>query len=130
MIGLDTSQLVRYLTQDDQEQFRSVMTLLCRKGAWFFVPDLVLVELDWVLTAVYGWSKTQVADALTKILTVHNLSFADEGRLRTALRAVRRGAELADELIAAACREHGCGELATFDGAFASRHGGFAFVPE
>ncbi len=129
MIGLDTNQLVRYLTHDDATQFRAVMKLLCRKGAWFFVPDLVLVELDWVLTSVYDWTKVQVADALTKILTVHNLGFEDEGRLRAALRAVRRGADLADELIVAKCRQHSCSELATFDTTLAGRHIGFAMLP-
>ena len=52
MTGLDTNVLVRYLVQDDETQFRAVLALLLKKKATFFVPDLVLVEADWVLTSL------------------------------------------------------------------------------
>jgi predicted nucleic-acid-binding protein len=47
MIGLDTNLLVRYLTRDDAAQYRAAMHLLARKGAGFFVPELVLVSWCW-----------------------------------------------------------------------------------
>ncbi len=45
MTGLDTNILVRYLTQDDPTQFQAALRLPNKKGAAFFMPDLVLVEL-------------------------------------------------------------------------------------
>lgn len=129
MIGLDTNVLVRYLTRDDESQFRAAMKLLSRKGATFFVPDQILVELDWVLSRLYGWTCHEIVDSFARLLTVHNLEFVDEGRLRSALRAVRQGADLSDELIVAECQEHGCRELATFDTALAQRHPKFALIP-
>lgn len=129
MIGLDTNVLVRYLTRDDESQFRAVMKLLSRKEATFFVPDQVLVELDWVLSRLYGWTCHEIVDSFSRLLTVHNLEFVDEGRLRNALRAVRQGADLSDELIVVDCRERGCRELATFDTALVKRHPKFALVP-
>ena len=130
MIGLDTNVLVRYLTQDDPAQCRAVMHLLTRKGAGFFVPDMVLVEVDWVLTSLYQWTAVEVAAAFARLLTIHNLAFENEDRLRAALHAVLLGADLSDELIAARCQEGGCTKLATFDKALAKRHGEFAFIPK
>ena len=130
MTGLDTNALVRYLVQDDEEQLRAVLALLLKKNATFFVPDLVLVETDWVLTSLYQWSVEEIVEAIGRLLTVHNLAFEDEGRIRSALRAMRQGADLSDELIVARCREMGCKTVATFDKGMAKRHPGFAVIPK
>ena len=130
MTGLDTNALVRYLVQDDEEQLRAVLALLLKKNATFFVPDLVLVETDWVLASLYQWSVEEIVEAIGRLLTVHNLAFEDEGRIRSALRAMRQGADLSDELIVARCREMGCKTVATFDKGMAKRHPGFAVIPK
>ena len=70
MIGLDTNILVRYLTQDDAVQYPAVLQLLTRTGERFFVPDMVLVEVDWVLTSLYAWSACEVAKAFSRLLTI------------------------------------------------------------
>ena len=129
MTGLDTNVLVRYLAQDDDAQLRAVLALLLKKGATYFVPDLVLVEADWVLASLYDWTPDEIAEAFGRLLTVHNLAFEDEGRIRASLRAVRQGADLSDELIVDRCRETGCKSVATFDAAMAKRHQGFARIP-
>lgn len=130
MTGLDTNVLVRYLVQDDETQLRAVLALLLKKKATFFVPDLVLVEADWVLTSLYHWAVEEVADAFARLLTIQNLSFEDEGRIRSALRAIRQGADLSDELIVDRCRDMGCKSVATFDKGMAKRHRGFAEIPK
>lgn len=130
MTGLDTNVLVRYLTQDDEAQLRAVLTLLLKKGATFFVPDLVLIETDWVLSTIYQWSAQEIAEAFGRLLTVHNLIFEDESRIRGALRAIRQGADLSDELIVDRCREMGCKTVATFDKGITKRHPGFAVTPK
>ena len=130
MIGLDTNILVRYLTRDDKAQYRATMKLLSRKGATFFVPDLVLIETDWVLSTFYDWSRDEIADAFARLLQVHNLQFEDEDQIRRSLGAIRRGADLSDELLVSKCREHDCQELATFDAAVIKRHPKFAILPK
>lgn len=129
MTALDTNILIRYLTRDDEEQFQRVLRLLTRKGGRFFVCDLVLAETDWVLRSLYEWSGTEVADALTLLTTISNLSFEDESRLRSSLKAVRDGADLADELIVRASRDHGAGAFVTFDKGIVRRHKPFAGSP-
>ncbi len=130
MTGIDTNVLVRYLAQDDEAQLRAVLALLLKKNATFFVPDLVLVEVDWVLTSLYDWTPDETAEAFGRLLTVHNLVFEDEGRIRGALRAMRQGGDLSDELIVDRCRDRGCKAVATFDKGMARRHPGFAVVPK
>ncbi len=130
MTGLDTNILVRYLTQDDPVQFQAVLLLLNKKSATFFVPDLVLVEVDWVLSGVYGWTRDEIAETFARLLTIQNLVFEDEGRIRGALKTVRLGADLSDALIAALSKERGCKELATFDRGLLKHFTNFAFAPK
>ena len=129
MTGLDTNVLVRYLAQDDEAQLRTVLALLLKKGATFFVPDLVLIETDWVLRSLYEWTTDEIAEAFGRLLSVHNLAFEDEGRIRGVLHALRRGADFSDELIVDRCRETGCKSVATFDKGMIRRHPGFAVTP-
>ncbi len=130
MIGLDTNVLVRYLTRDDESQYRATMKLLMRKSASFFVADLVLVETDWVLSSLYDWTREEITAAFARLLQVHNLQFEDEDRIRHSLAAVRRGSNLSDELLIAINRNQGCREFATFDASVTKRHTRFAFVPK
>lgn len=129
MTGLDTNVLVRYLTQDDPAQLRLVLAMLLKKGAAFFVSDLVLVETRWTLCSLYDWTDAEVADAYERLLTIHNLDFEDESRLRSAIRALRKGADFPDELIVDRCRALGCKAIATFDQDMVRRHPDFAVIP-
>ena len=129
MIALDTNVLVRYLAQDDDAQLQSVPKLLSKKKATFYLLDLVLVECAWVLQSLYDWSPAEVADAYARLTSIHNLVFEDEARLRASLKALRGGADLADEMIARKCRDEDCQQLATFDAGLVKRHGPFAVKP-
>jgi len=130
MTALDTNILVRFLTQDDDAQFQKVLRLLTRKRASFLVCDLVLAETDWVLRSLYEWTGDEVADALARLTTIHNLAFENESRLRASLKALREGADLADELIVRNCRDIGATAFATFDKVIVRRHRPFAGAPE
>ena len=103
--------------------------MLNRKRVIFFVCDLVLAETDWVLRALYEWTGEEVADAFARLTTIHNLTFENESRLRSSLKALREGAVLADELIVRKCREHGVTSFATFDKQIVRRHKPFAGPP-
>ncbi len=129
MIALDTNILVRYLAQDDDVHFRGVMRLLNRRGAAFLISDLALAETDWVLRDLYGWTAAEIAESFARLTAIHNLVFEDEARLRASLRAVREGADLADELLVRGSRVRGCRQFATFDKGVIRRHKPFAFAP-
>jgi predicted nucleic-acid-binding protein len=129
MTALDTNVLVRYLAQDDEPQFLKVLQMLNRKRATFFVCDLVLVESTWVLRDLYDWTGDDVADAFARLATIPNLVFENENRLRASLKALREGADLADELIVRTSRDLGAEDFVTFDKGIVRRHKGFAKHP-
>ncbi|MFU8894189.1 MAG: PIN domain-containing protein [Luteolibacter sp.] len=129
MTSLDTNILVRYLTQDDEAQFRKILKMLSRQRASFFVCDIVLAETDWVLRSLYHWTRDEVADAFTRLTTIHNLAFENEERLRASIKGLRDGADLADELIVRTSRDQGGSEFATFDKGILKRHKPFAISP-
>lgn len=129
MTAIDTNVLVRYLAQDDETQFLAVLKMFSKKKATFYLPDIALIETDWVLRSLYQWTASEVAEAFASLTSVHNLVFEDEARLRASLKALRAGADLADELIARSCRAHGCTRLATFDKGMIRRHKPFAAEP-
>lgn len=129
MISLDTNILVRFLAKDDEAQLRKVHALIGRKDTTFFVCDLVLVETQWVLRSIYEWTCAEVADAFSRLTSIHNLEFENEARLRVAINALQEGADLADELIVKTSSEHGAECFATFDKAIIRRHKVFAVTP-
>ena len=51
MIGLDTNILVRYLTRDDEQQWRQATDLI-QQNQPCFITNIVLCELVWVLRGV------------------------------------------------------------------------------
>jgi predicted nucleic-acid-binding protein len=48
VIGLDTNVLVRYLTQDDDKQWKQAVEII-ESGEQCFICNVVLCEVIWVL---------------------------------------------------------------------------------
>ncbi len=116
MIAVDTNVLVRLLVNEptDQGQIELAKTLL-REAGQVYVPQIVQVELVWVLETAYGFDKASVLLSLHHLeihrafVLQHPLLFAE------ALACFRNSnADFSDCLILAESREHGC-ELASFD---------------
>ncbi len=119
MIGLDTNILVRYLTQDDQEQAARAGQLIethCTKEEPGHVALVVLCEMVWVLRGAYGYEKYLVIKVLEQLLTTSELRVEAEHTARSALAAYRRGpADFADYVIIFSNRGAGCKMTYTFD---------------
>ena len=61
MIGLDTNILVRYLTKDDEQQWKQAVEIVEGREQCF-VANIVLCELIWVLRGKpYDFSKEEIA---------------------------------------------------------------------
>lgn len=118
MIGLDTNVLVRFLVQDDPHQAaqatRLIETLSAEQPG--YLAEVVLVELAWVLSAAYGYSRGQIADVLERLLRSRELVIEHPSRSLQAVRLYRdSGADFADALIALAAKEAGCSRVMSFD---------------
>ena len=119
MIGLDTNVLVRLLTADEPTQLKAASRLLAahdgEPGA-FFVNDMVLVELVWVLGRLYGFAPGEALTAIASLLESAAFSFEDRDRLSHAVRLCgERACDFADTMIALKNASAPCEYTATFD---------------
>ncbi|MDX1637144.1 MAG: type II toxin-antitoxin system VapC family toxin [Balneolaceae bacterium] len=78
MIGLDTNILVRFLTKDDEVQFKAVSELFNSGNSDFLISFPVLVELVWVLEKHYGYSKKTLLFILKELGDTKNIHFPDQ----------------------------------------------------
>ena len=119
MIGLDTNILVRYLTQDDPDQARKAALEIEKglaEGQQFFIADLVMCELVWVLETAYGYDRREIVPALENILRTRQFQFENKDLLWKCLADYRnKKGDFADHLIGNVGHKVGCRETLTFD---------------
>ena len=101
MIVLDTNVWVRYVTNDDHLQARRALHLLeCAEAV--FLPKTVVLELEWVLRAVYGLDTAAIQRSLLHILGLTMVIAESPGQIATALDYHAQGFDFADALHLAA----------------------------
>ena len=118
MRAVDTNIIVRYLTGDEPEQASRARSAI--DAGDVFAATTVLLESEWVLRSVYGFSAREVAAALRAFAGLPGVSVENPTRLADALGRVEQGIEqlwdFADALhLGAAAR---CEALLTFDRRF------------
>ena len=114
MRAVDTNVLVRLTTRDDPKQVAAAERFVAA-GAW--VSHVVLVELVWVLTSVYGLDASAIATAVEILLSHENLSLQDAEVVSSALGHYRKKPALSfsDCMVLEAARKAGHLPLGTFD---------------
>ncbi len=119
MIGIDTNVLVRFFADDDAEQGAAARRLLnqdLNPGRPGFVSLVTLTELAWVLRSRYSASRDDVISAIETLLVAPQLKVQDDDAVWLALdHCDEPGIAVADALIAALGRHHGCTHTMTFD---------------
>ncbi len=128
MRGLDTNILVRFLTADEPTQSETTRWLIEAteaEGENLHISLLVLAELVWVLRGGrYGFSRSEVADALEALLDATVFEIQDRDLVRRANTAFRAGpADFSDYLIGEIDRRAGCTTTLTFDRRLAATEG-------
>jgi len=130
VIALDTNVLVRFLVEDDAEQYRMVTALVRRAteaGNQLYVSDVVLAELVWVLRLRYNFPKSEIIDRLQLLSQARQLAFTSADRVAGAIRSYAAGrGDFADYLIREQAIEDECEAVATFDRALLKESG---FIP-
>ena len=119
MIGLDTNILVRYLTQDDPGQSRKAAREIEKGlsgGRMFFIADIVMCELVWVLETAYGYGRREIVPVLENILRTRQFQFANKDLLWKSLADYRnKKGDFSDHLIGQAGLMAGCHKTLSFD---------------
>ncbi len=84
MTGADTNLLVRFLTRDIESQAHKVKEKI-DNGEIFYINEVVLSELYWVLVHVYGYSRNDFVRAIDVMLETEGFRFFDNNIVRLAL---------------------------------------------
>ena len=114
MRAVDTNVVVRYLVEDDADQSRRARAIF--EGGDVFVAMTVVLETEWVLRSVYGFTPTQVCAALRGFAGLTRVSLEDPGLVATALDRMAHGLDFADALHFG--RADDCDAFVTFDRKF------------
>lgn len=114
MRAIDTNILVRYLTGDHPEQSPKARALV--DGHDVHVATTVMLESEWVLRSVYGFSAAQVCDGLRAFAGLPRVSVENPALLAEALARAGKGMDFADALHLGAGSE--CEAMMTFDRKF------------
>ena len=119
MKALDTNVLVRLLTDDDAAmRVRAVSAIETAEntGEPLRVPLLVVLELLWVLKSRYNYRRSDILDAVERLLTVGGLQFEAAECVRGFVGAASDNTlDLPDLLIGLSAISQGCQNALTFD---------------
>ncbi|HEX3528468.1 MAG TPA: type II toxin-antitoxin system VapC family toxin [Thermoanaerobaculia bacterium] len=120
---LDTSYLVRYLTNDPPEMAEQAARIIESEEP-LVLSEVALAETAYVLIAVYGTARDRLVDALLEVVQLRNIQMANLSK-PIALEALRlcRGSKrvsFADALLWAQARERGVDAVYSFDRRFPS----------
>ena len=119
MRGLDTNVIVRYVTQDDREQFRradAAFAAAASSGDKLFVNAVVMCELVWVLRSAYREPREKIVPVIEALLETPEIVVKDADLARRALVDWQRGqGDFADCFIARRNQRSGCQTTLSFD---------------
>ena len=119
MIALDTNVLLRILLNDDQKQAHQAQAVVDRAhrlGEAILLPDIVLCEVEWVLSSTFGLPRMRVAETLRRLLDGTEFTFANRVAVGAAVASYERGkADFSDYLIGTTAVAAGASTTFTFD---------------
>ena len=119
MKALDTNVLVRFLVNDEEVQGRRVKSLFEsaeQTGERFLITAPVVIELLWVLSAVYGFTRGDLIEALELLSQMPIIEFENSSSVQQLIRLGRSTrAGLPDLWIGLAGRSQGCDATLTFE---------------
>lgn len=120
MIAIDTNVLVRFFFQDDSQQSKQVKDWVKStqaSGEQIFVPDIVLVEFNWVASRIFRASREVIAEAFFELFNESLVCFEhnDTEILRVFYAFRDQSLDLPDLLISARAKSMGCTATVTFD---------------
>ena len=111
MIAVDTNVLVRFLVHDDATQAARAEALIQANEIW--ISKTVLLETEWVLRSLYGFSPESLAGALSALAGLRTAFLEDELAVAKALDWFQKGLDFADALHLASVGN--ASQFATFD---------------
>ncbi len=120
MIAVDTNVLVRLLINDPDSLAQvGLAKALLKRAKQVYVPQIVQIEMVWVLETAYGFDKPAVITVLKHLQKTLLFVLQDEAQFDAALATFENHtADFSDYVILSGCLENDH-ELFTFDKKFA-----------
>ena len=117
MIALDTNILARFYVDDPNDsqaaKQRPIAQRIMVESTYLFVPLTIVLELEWVLRAFYGFNVDNFTRFIEHLLGLGHVTVEDWPRVSDALALHRAGLDFADALHLRSS-EH-CATLLSFD---------------
>ncbi|WP_341526344.1 type II toxin-antitoxin system VapC family toxin [Nostoc sp. UHCC 0302] len=117
MITVDTNIVVRLLTQDNELQYQKSLELF--QNNHVFIPDTVILEIEWVLRFAYKFKSTEICAALQKLFGLANVHLTNASLITQVLQWHEAGLDFADAFHLAQAQNYS--QLYTFDEKFVKR---------
>jgi predicted nucleic-acid-binding protein len=125
MVAVDTNIIVRFLTQDDPDQYQKSVAVFSSQDV--FISHTVLLESEWVLRFAYKYTPDQIVVAFRKLCGLPTVRLQSADVVMSALAGREAGLDFADALHLA--QAGGCEEMLTFDRRFTNRASRFSDIP-
>jgi predicted nucleic-acid-binding protein len=117
MFALDTNILARFYVDDpgdpETARQRPIARRVMAESSHLFVPLTVVLELEWVLRAFYGFAPRDFVRVVEHLLGLPNVTVEEWPRIADALVWHTKGLDFADALHLLASSH--CDELLSFD---------------
>lgn len=88
-VFLETSFFIRYFTADNKAKFKDCVSLIEIVESGKIRPytsNIVIFEILFVLTKIYGFAKKESLDAIKKILSLRNITLVETTNTREAIK--------------------------------------------
>ncbi|MGG7578703.1 PIN domain-containing protein [Rhizobium sp. Nf11,1] len=120
MLGIDTNILLRIfltdLSDDTPDQLSLVRDAVVGSREPFFVNHVVIVETIWVLRQKLKYSKEVIADIMTRLLHMSDVTVQEPMIVEASLSSfIQYPGDFSDHLIGEINRRNGCRTTLTFD---------------
>lgn len=116
MIAIDTNVVVRFLTGDDDFQYKKTLALFKKHD--IFVANTVILETEWVLRYAYDFMPDAISEAFTKLFGLPNVHLSNPALIAQTIRWHEQGLDFADALHLSQSQE--CEHFYTFDKNFSN----------
>lgn len=117
MVAIDTNIIIRFLTKDDDRQFQASYEIFSVEQV--YIPDTVILEVEWVLRYAYDFSAKDICRVFRKIFGLSNVHLSDAQRIAQVVSWHESGLDFADAFHLA--NSQSCTQFKTFDDKFVKR---------
>jgi predicted nucleic-acid-binding protein len=111
MLAIDTNIVVRYLTGDHPKQSSRARDLI--DGHEVYVSKTVMLEVEWVLRGVYGFTAAEIYNGLRAFAGHPSVIIESPALVSRALELAEMGLDFADALHLTSMAD--CEAMITFD---------------